>query len=87
MNPKMRPLQKCRPRNPEAERLASEIRVMVAAVMVANGWDLARMCVEINLSDTQLRAARKGDCDPRASSFRKLQKLYAALPQKKATGT
>lgn len=86
MQSRLRPVATCRPRNPETEALASEIRVMCSAVMAANGWDLARLCVEIKLSETQLRAARFGESDPRATSFRRLQKLYAALPQKR-TGT
>ena len=86
MSNTVRPLAKQRPRNPEAQALASEIRVMVARVTLANGWDLTRLCLEINLSETQLRAARKGECDPRASSFRKLQKLYAEVMTRR-TGT
>lgn len=86
MQSKLRPLASARARNPELAALASEIRVMVLAVMREHGWSLARIGTELGISKTQLTAARFGECDPRATFLRDLQRLYAALPQRK-TGT
>jgi N-acyl-L-homoserine lactone synthetase len=86
MTATIRPLASARARNPELAALASEIRVMVLAVMRARGWSLTRIGAELGISKTQLHAARFGECDPRATFLRDLQKLYAALPQKR-TGT
>lgn len=80
-------LRNCRARNPELAELASEIRMMVRGVMLAHGWSLTRVGSELSISKTQLHAARFGECDPRATFLRDLQKLYATLPQRKATGT
>lgn len=86
MSGTIRPLASARARNPALAALASEIRVMVLAIMREHGWSLTRVGAELGISKTQLHAARFGECDPRATFLRDLQKLYAALPQKR-TGT
>lgn len=82
MSASIRPLAKTRARNPELEALASEIRVMTLAVMRANGWTLTRVAIELGISKTQLTAARAGDCDPRSTFLRRLERFYARATRK-----
>ena len=86
MNDSIRPPKKARPRNSEgfAREVAIEVRALTGQLGAA-GWRFVDIATELGASETQLRAWRDGDCEPRASILKALNKLVADRV-KKASG-
>ena len=86
MSNTIRPLAKARPRNSEEfERaVACEVRALTGRLGAA-GWRFADIAAALDVSETQLRAWRAGECEPRASKLEQLRAL-AAEHARKAVG-
>ena|ERR1700744_4134475 len=75
----IRPLAKARPRNHEAfaREVATEVRGLTGQLGAA-GWRFIDIATELGCSETQLRAWRDGEVEPRASVLKALHALVAA---------
>lgn len=74
----VRPIAKVRPRKHEvfARAVAIEVRGLTGQLGAA-GWRFVDIATELGCSETQLRAWRDGDVEPRASVLKALHALVA----------
>lgn len=78
--------RKSRPRNSEGfeREVAIEVRGLTGQLGAA-GWRFVDIATELGVSETQLRAWREGDCEPRASVLKALHAIVAR--EVRRTGT